>query len=191
MSNERVHFDEFECPSPEIAAYIDGELSNERELELEFHLAGCDLCSDELNGQKLFLCALDSSLQAEPEIALPADFTRTIVAHAESSVTGLRKPTERFNAAFICVALLLFGLFALGADAAGSFGWLAGTVETAALFGGALLHLAYSIFIGFSILTRSVSGIAHLPTALSLFCIVLFAILFASVSRRLLRVLRA
>ena len=68
MTNERVQFSEFECPSPEIAAYIDGELSSERELELEFHLIGCDLCSAELNAQKLFLCALDSSLQAEPEI---------------------------------------------------------------------------------------------------------------------------
>lgn len=186
MSKDLVQINNFECPSPEIAAYIDGELSGDRELELELHLAECSLCSSEMTGQKIFLCTLDASLQSEPEIALPTNFTRTIVTRAESSVAGLRKPAERFNAAFICATLFLFGLFALGADAASSFGWLSTAIDKAAAVAGFLLHLSYSVLIGFSILTRSVSGLAHLPTALSLFSVVLFAMLFVSLSRRFL-----
>jgi anti-sigma factor RsiW len=190
MRDDLVQFNEWDCPSPEIAAYIDGELSGDRELALELHIADCDSCSAELNSQKLFLCTLDASLKAEPEITLPANFTRTIVARAEGSVAGLRKPVERFQAAFICAALFMFGLFALGADAAGSFGWLSAVIEKAAAVAGFLLHIGYSIMIGFSILTRSLSGLAHLPAALSLFSVVLFAMLFVSLSRRLIRVRR-
>lgn len=190
MSTELAQFNELACPTPDIAAYIDGELDGGRELELEFHLAECEVCSTELNDQKLFLCTLNSSLQNEADIDLPADFTRTIVAHAEGSVTGLRKPSERFNAAFICAALLIFGLFALGADAAGSFGWLSSVFEKTAAVGGFFLHIGYSIFVGFSILARSVSGVVHLPVALSLFSVTLFIMIFVSLSRRLLRVRR-
>ena len=50
------------CPSPDLSAYIDGELSPHDELELEMHVAGCRVCADDLNLQKSFLNALDSSL---------------------------------------------------------------------------------------------------------------------------------
>src|SRR5438445_5520441 len=104
----------FECPTDEIAAYIDGEMDAAREFELETHLAACEICSLELNQQKQFLASLNSSLKHEGDLELPANFTKLIVANAESTVSGLRRPRERFNAMFICAGLFLFALFALG-----------------------------------------------------------------------------
>jgi len=46
------------CPSPEISAYIDGELSEHDELRFEMHVAVCRICNDDLNLQKSFLNAL-------------------------------------------------------------------------------------------------------------------------------------
>ncbi|MEP6944588.1 MAG: zf-HC2 domain-containing protein, partial [Acidobacteriota bacterium] len=73
MINGFHDFNELECPSYEIAAYIDGELDAGREHELEIHFAECQLCSVELTQQKQFLCGLSSSLRSEGEIELPAD----------------------------------------------------------------------------------------------------------------------
>src|SRR5262249_2163468 len=108
-----------ECPSLDIAAYIDGELSPDAEIALERHLATCSFCTEELNLQKQFVNALNCSLGAVPEI--PADFTKRIVTNAESNVRGLRRKSEWLNALFVCVALLFFVLFALGANARGAF----------------------------------------------------------------------
>src|SRR6188472_4506226 len=90
------------CPSSDLSAYIDGELSPHDELELEMHIAGCRVCADDLNLQKSFLNALDSSLEEEAEIQLPKNFTKTVVANAESRVSGIRRPHELRNAALIC-----------------------------------------------------------------------------------------
>ena len=80
-----------ECPRDEISSYIDGELSSEQELELEMHFAACAVCTEELKLQRQFLCALDASLENEPDIELPKDFTKVVVASAESRVSGLRR----------------------------------------------------------------------------------------------------
>ena len=77
------------CPTGEIAAYIDGELSPREELDLEMHFAVCRLCAAELNEQKKLLCALDFALEDEREIELPENFARVIVAAA-------RKQRQRF-----------------------------------------------------------------------------------------------
>src|SRR5436190_12740079 len=105
------------CPIDEISAYIDGELDAAREFEMDLHFAGCQTCACELNEQKNFLRNLDVSLGHDREVELPPNFTKLIVANAESTVSGLRRPRERFNALFICSGLLLFVLFATGAEA--------------------------------------------------------------------------
>src|SRR5436190_21488783 len=140
--------DNFRCPTDEIAAYIDGELSPKREFELDTHFAGCSVCSDELNHQKQFLCQLDSSLKNEKDIDLPVDFAKTIVANAESTVSGLRSTRERFNAVFICAGLFLFVLFASGADAGPMFRGVSDLFEQVMAVGSYFGHLIYSIFIG-------------------------------------------
>src|ERR1041385_2648105 len=111
--SEAMPYSSSPCPSPEIAAYIDGELSPTDELTLEGHLLSCCICAEELNAQKELVNELNISLDRELE--LPADFTKRIVAHAESNVNGLRRPGEWLNAVFVCVALLFFILFSLGA----------------------------------------------------------------------------
>ena len=74
MSFELYTIQNITCPSNEIAAYIDGELSLSHELELDAHFAHCQVCSNELNQQKLFLRQLDASLKHESELELPENF---------------------------------------------------------------------------------------------------------------------
>lgn len=147
-----------ECPTGEISAYIDGELTPSREIELELHFAACRECATELNEQKQFLCSLNSSLMNEREIELPADFTRNIVANAESSVSGVRRPRELYNAVFICACLGLFVLFASGADAGKLFGGFYGFAEQAAIAAGLLGRVVYSVFYGAVIVIRSIAS---------------------------------
>jgi hypothetical protein len=146
---------ETECPSIEIAAYLDGELLPDLELQLEAHLAKCVICTQELNDQKHFINALNSSFFDGPEI--PADFTKRIVTNAESGVRGLRQKKERLNAVFVCCALFFFVLFTLGASAPGT---IAASLDVfgriAAVFGFAG-HLVYDISIGVVVIMRSLA----------------------------------
>ncbi len=148
----------FECSPDEIAAYIDGEITAERESELEAHFAGCAACSLELNQQKQFLCGLNATLKQEGEMELPAGFTKLIVTNAESTVSGLRRPTERYNAVFICVALVLFVLFALGSDSGRIFDGVSTIFDQVGAVGGFFGRVIFSIFLGLAIIVRSVAA---------------------------------
>jgi len=144
-----------DCPSSEIAAYIDGELSPLEQAGLDEHLAACSDCRTELNYQKSFLFALNSSLENEKEFELPKNFTKTIIANAESSVSGLRGSNERFTALFICAALLLFALFALGSDAELMFRASGKAVEGLLALGLFALHFVYDISLSGAVIARS------------------------------------
>lgn len=181
----------FDCPTIEIAAYIDGELDAVFERELDAHFAQCSICTDELNLQKQFLCHLDSTLKQGNDLALPADFTKTIVANAESTVSGLRRPREQFNAIFICAGLFLFILFALGADAVGLFNGVSVMFDQTAAVGSFFGHLVYSFFIGVSIVLRSLASQVRFDAAAALFLTILSAVPLAFVSRKVLRMRRA
>jgi anti-sigma factor RsiW len=127
-----------ECPSEEIGAYLDAELPADRAAMLEAHLADCAVCRAELNSQKLFLLELSRSLEQEPPIELPKDFTRAIVTKAESSVSGLRKRSERAAAAGIVVLLLVLAAVGFAGD------WGRATAEASRPIGmfGALFEVA-------------------------------------------------
>jgi anti-sigma factor RsiW len=146
------------CPRTEISSYIDGELNPAQEIELEIHLSGCSTCSAELNLQRQFLCALDAGLEDEPEIELPKNFTKVVVANAESRVSGLRKPKERFNAAFICSGLVLIMMFSLGAASGDVFGVFVNVLEKAAAVSLFMAHMAYDLAVGVVIIIRSLSS---------------------------------
>ena len=146
-----------ECPIEDIAAYIDGELDARQEMDLEVHFAGCGSCLFELNRQKQFLCGLNMGLARETELELPPDFTRLVVANAESTVSGLRKPRERFNALFICAGLILFVLFAIGPEARRVLDGFSTVIEQVAIVGGFFGHLIYAFFIGVAIVLRSIA----------------------------------
>jgi len=177
----------FACPADEIASYIDGELEAAREMELDAHFSECAACADELNLQKHFLNSLEASLKQESEIALPVDFTKHIVANAESTVSGLRRPRERFNALFICAGLMLFILFALGTDAGKVLDGLSTAIDQGAAVGSFFGHFVYSFFLGVTIVLRTFATQIK-PEALAaiLFAIVVVALL-ALVSQKVLR----
>lgn len=146
------------CPLPELSAYIDGELSSSDELELERHLIGCRICTDDLNLQKSFLNALDYSLDGESRIELPKDFTKSVVANAESRVSGLRCQHEWRNAAFICMGLIVFSVFALGSSAERTFAASMGILVKVFAVIESVAHLFYDIALGSTIVLRSLGS---------------------------------
>jgi len=139
----------------EIAAYIDGELSPREELEL--HLAVCKNCGFELNEQKKLLQTLNYVLESEKEIELPDNFTKVIVASAESKVSGLRRPQERFKALFVCAALFTLGVLGLGAETGTVFNAFARFAEQSLAVGSFVWNLIYDVSIGAAIVLRSLS----------------------------------
>ena len=145
----------FNCPLDDIASYVDGELSPDEETEFEAHLAGCETCRTELNHQKEFLFALSSSLESENDIPLPKDFTRTIVANAESRVSGLRRPRERFTAIFICAVLFIFALFALGGETGTVLAVIGGVAEKALAVVSFAVRLLFNISYSIAVVARS------------------------------------
>lgn len=174
------------CPIEDLAAFIDGELSLERELELEGHFAVCRSCNDELNRQKQFLCGLDSGLQTELE--LPENFAKRVVVNAESTVSGLRRPRERFNAVFISAGLFLFVLFAMGADAARLFDGISLILEKAVIVLGFFGHAVYAAFVGLAIILRSLASQVWVDQLLGVTFMAILAMISFVVSLRFFRI---
>jgi len=170
-------FNSGECPTIEIVSYVDSELSPDRELEFELHLKNCQTCREELQLQRQFLSTLNSNLTGNFDVELPPDFAKRIVTNAESSVTGLRKPVERFNAVFICAALMLMVLFALGSDAFGLFAGIRSVFEKAAAVAGLAGHVAVSILVGVGVVLRPFSGQLQAAALAMMFFAVAFAVL--------------
>ena len=178
MELTQIH-DQNECPRDQISSYIDGELGPGQELELELHFASCRRCAEELMLQRQFLCELEASLENEPEIELPNDFTKVVVANAESRVSGLRRPTERFNAAFICSGLFLVMMFSIGAASGDALGAAFHILEKTAAVASFVGHFAYDMAIGAVIIIRSLSSyfiFGASPTSLALPAIISFHI---------------
>ena len=178
------------CSTEEIAAYIDGELEKAREAEMDAHFSSCKTCAFELNEQKRFLRDLETSLNFGEPIELPANFTRVIVANAESNVSGLRRPGERYNALFICAGLMLFVLFALGPEASRVIAGAGQIFEQMAIVGGFFGHLVYSVFLGIVIIIRSIAAQTSFDTAFTLAMTVVIVLSLAAASKRVLSMRR-
>ncbi len=146
------------CPLTKIAAYVDGELSPREELELELHLANCQSCAAELNEQKKLLCALDFALEKEAEIELPVNFTKIVVANAESKVNGLRCPRERFKALFAGSLLFLAVILGLGGRIEAVLNTYVKFGEQIFAVGAFALHLIYDVSIGTAVILRSLDN---------------------------------
>jgi len=189
--NFDLHKHQPACLTDEIASYIDGELDLKREQVLEAHLADCDHCRGELNRQRMFLCSLNASLKNEGELDLPPDFAKRIVANAESTVSGLRRPRERFNALFICAGLFLFALFALGAGAMNFFEGVYNIFDQITAVVGFFGHLVYSVFLGVAIVLRSLSSQFRIDSVITVALTAVFMMLALFISRKMLRTRRA
>ncbi len=157
MNPQNAAIENFCSLRSNLAAYIDGELSPREELELEIHLAVCSTCSEELNEQKKLLQALNYALEDKNEIELPVDFTRVVVANAESKVSGLRRPQERFRALFVCAALLLLVLLSFGAETKTVLHAFAKFADQVFAVGGFVWNLIYDVGVGTAIILRSLS----------------------------------
>jgi len=176
----------------DIAAYIDGELLPREELELEMHLAICKLCAGELNEQKTLLQALDFALENERGIELPANFTRVVVANAESKVSGLRRPQERFKALFVCAALFLLVLLGLGGETKTVFETFAKFADQFLAVGGFVWNLVYDAAFGTAIILRSLSHqIVFNSTVSAASLVVVFLVSIIAVSRFIIRPTRS
>lgn len=156
------------CPSPEISAYLDGELRPSDEMRLDMHFAGCSICREELNSQKNLLQALSVSLESEKDFELPKNFTKTIVANAESRVNGLRQPRERYTAVFICSALFVFLAALLGSELAGIFGSAGEVADRTSAVVGFGASLTYSLAFGITVIVRSLVSQLATNTTFSL-----------------------
>jgi hypothetical protein len=184
------HYLPVSCPTEEIAAYIDGELDAAREIELEAHFSECTVCSFELNEQKRFLRDLDASLNCEEPLDLPVNFTKVIVTNAESSVSGLRRSNERYNALFICAGLTIFVLFALGPEASRVIAAVGQILEQIAIVGGFFGHIVYSVFLGVVIILRSMAAQTSFDLVFTLAMCVIIIFSLTAVSKRVLRMRR-
>ena len=175
---------DLKCPSPDISAYLDGELSPDIELQLEMHITNCRTCADDLNLQKSFLNALGSSLGRENDIELPQSFTKTVVANAESRVSGLRHPHERRNAAFICAGLLVAVL--VGTNTESTFVAATSLAETFLAVAGSVWNFIYGVALASTIVSRSlVSAFVFNSNATIAFVIALFVVSLYVFSRLL------
>lgn len=155
----------FDCPLAEISSYLDGELSAGSEAALELHLTDCAVCRAELNDQKSFLLALSGSLENEPEIELPANFARTIMTTAETSVTGLRGRSHTLVAIAIIATIFSLLIVVLGSNAANAMAPTATLLGGFAAVVGMAGQVAYDFAYGTSVFIRSVvstSAIAYL-----------------------------
>jgi len=176
----------FDCPAREISPYLDGELAPDAELLLESHIAGCSTCLAELNEQKSFLQALAFSLENDADIDLPANFTKTIVTNAESSVSGLRAGTERLHAIIVIGALLVFVVFILGSDTA--FAPVSAVIDQTGAVLGFFGSLAFNFVFGTTVILRSAAAhIVAVPAGLTILFASVFAFFALVVSRRYLR----
>jgi anti-sigma factor RsiW len=174
------------CPSPEISAYIDGELSAQDEMRLELHIAGCLICADDLNLQKSFLIALDASLEDEKSIELPAGFAKAVVANAESRVSGLRRPHERRNAAFICVTLIAFSILGLGTNAESSFAAAAPVAEKLVAVVESATHFVYNLAFGSTVVFKSLATKFVFESAVTVSLVLVVFVLSLYIFSRLL-----
>lgn len=145
------------CRRDEIAAYLDGELSPGQELDLEEHFSDCAACLDAFNFQKDLLFALDSVLDPHAgDLEVPENFSRVVSVNAESNISGIRSPQERFRAVFVCAALVLAAIFSLGGEAGNMVAAVQKIgIQTVAVL-GFISHLFFEIGIGAAVVLRCV-----------------------------------
>lgn len=174
------------CETLKVSAYVEGDLSPHDELAFELHLASCTDCTLKLNHHKNFLNLLNSSLLADDGPELPPEFTRKIVAKAESGVSGLRDKNES-RTAFLIIGSLTALAFAI-LLASGQLGIIAETIglfESLSAIFGAATHFLYSIGLSMSVVVKTLTQ--DVPLGLSFFLFVAFGFAFLFTLTTLLR----
>ena len=180
------------CPRAEIAAYLDGELSPSDELTLEQHFAICKTCLDELNLQKKLLSALDFAFESKSEIELPENFTKVVVAKAESRVSGLRSKKERIWALSICAGVLFLTMLGIALESDQILYSLSDFGKQFLALAGFINHLIFDITIGLAVILRFLSQqIVFSSGFATLLFLCVIALGFLSFSRLVLKFSRS
>jgi hypothetical protein len=180
-----------QCRKEQIAAYLDGELDADARELFENHLALCAFCDAELNSQRRFILALDSTLTLSPDLPLPRNFTQIIAARAESDMSGVRDGIEPKRAARFCLILALAGFALLGAAAGKALLFSGQTIadKTLGIF-GLLWTTLHDAAVGLTVIARVIGGglvpesaFAGLAALLLALAVVLLSLLIASYHR--------
>lgn len=138
------------------------------------------------------LLALDFALESEKEIELPENFTKVVVANAESKVSGLRRPQERFNALLVCAVLFLLMILGLGAEIKTVFGSLEKFADQFLAVGGFFWNFIYDAAIGTAIILRSLnSQVIFNSTIAAIFLLGVFFIFLSAISHFVIRLNRS
>ncbi len=175
------------CPRDDIAAYVDGELSEPRRARLEQHVSECETCSRSLMEQRQFLAALSASLDSNSAVPIPKDFTKKVVASAESSVRGIRQPGELYTAIFISAALLIFALVTLGFESFGLPAAIGVVGEKLIAFGSLVFRLVSSLAFAASVIIRALAaGVDSFGPLAAAGAVIAAAVLYFS-TRRIFR----
>ena len=175
------------CPRDDIAAFVDGELSETQRTKLERHVSDCEICSRSLMEQRQFLAALSASLDSRSGLPLPKDFTKKVVAAAESSVRGIRQPGELFTAIFICAALLIFALFALGPASFGLTSAVYSLGEKLFAFGLLVIKLINSLAFAAAVVVRSLASTLDAGSLLAVAAVIFVSAILYFSTRRVLK----
>ena len=178
MMKPHQHITDAACPNADISAYLDGELSPDEEIGLETHIAVCAACARLLNEQKSLLLALDSSLD-DKAFELPKDFSRSVVANAESRVNGLRRPGERSAALIISAALLAITAIA-AANSDRTLGAFGSGIEATFAIAATGAHFVYDLSLGTAVIFRGLFSnlVVGSPGAALLVAALFFGFLF-------------
>ena len=84
------------CDAWNVAAYLDGEMSDSASALFERHAKECAACADALVMQRRLLLALGAAFGSQrKEIPMPTDFARIVTARAQTDMRGVRRKTER------------------------------------------------------------------------------------------------
>ena len=175
------------CPREDIAAYVDGELSETQRTRLEQHVSECETCSRSLMEQRQFLAILSASLDSRSALPLPKDFTKKVVASAESSVRGIRQPGELYTAIFICAALLIFALFTLGFESFGLTSVVYSLGEKLLAFGLLIFKLIINLIFAAVVVVRSLASSLETASLLAVAVVIFVSAILYFSTRRVLR----
>ena len=96
-----------------------------------------------------------------------------------------------YNALFICCALLLFVLFALGSEAGKVLGGVSTLFDQIGAVGGFFGRIGYSIFLGIAIIVRSFAGQPQVDFIVAASLVAIVAAFAFYVSRKMMDARRA
>ncbi|QQS42454.1 MAG: zf-HC2 domain-containing protein [Acidobacteriota bacterium] len=179
-----------DCANFDVAAYLDGELSPSEEILIEQHFAVCTSCLSEFDLQKRLLSALDSAMAEGPALKdVPANFARVVTVNAESSVSGIRNPSERFRAVFVCAFLLLLVTVSLGTDAGSvAFDTSQKAAQQAFSVAGFLVHFVFEVGTGIGVVLRYVGhGVVYNSLVSAAASLLFFTLSSVALSRMVVR----